>query len=50
VFNNTDIEHAADPTNRTKILLSTVGIMNKEKHEALLQRSIDKFADKVIRI
>ena len=49
-FNNTDVEHAADPTNRTKILLSTVGIMNKEKHEALLKRSIEKFADKVIRI
>lgn len=49
-FNNSDVEHAADPTDRTKILLSTVGIMNKEKHEELLNRSIKKFADKVIHI
>ncbi len=47
-FNNSNIQHAADPTDRTKILLSTVGIMNKQKHEALLERSLKKFADKVI--
>jgi hypothetical protein len=49
-FNNSDVEHAADPTSRTKILLSTVGIMNHDKHDALLKRSMAKFADKVITI
>lgn len=49
-FNNSDIQHGADPTARTKILLSTVGIMNSKKHQELLDRSILKFKDKVIRI
>lgn len=50
VFNNSDVLHGAEPTNRTKILLSTVGIMNEKKHKELLDRSIAKFHDKVIRI
>lgn len=49
-FNNSDVMHGADATNRTKILLSTVGIMDPTKHQELLDRSIKKFPDKVIRI
>jgi hypothetical protein len=49
-FNNSDVQHGAVPTNRTKILLSTVGIMDETKHQELLERSIKKFADKVLRI
>jgi hypothetical protein len=49
-FSNSDVMHGAVPTDRTKILLSTVGIMNEEKHKELIERSIKKFSDKVIRI
>jgi len=49
-FNNDDIVHGADNTNRTKILLSTVGVIDHNKHNELLDRSIKKFKDKVIRI
>ena len=48
-FNNSAVLHGAEPTTRTKILLSTVGILDAVKHEALLERSILKFKDKVIR-
>ena len=49
-FNNNDVEHGADPTSRTKILLSFAGVLDNEKHQNLITRSIEKFADKVIRI
>jgi len=49
-FNNNDIEHGADAPINTKILLSTVGIMNEQKHKELIQRSIEKFNNKVIRV
>lgn len=49
-FSNSDVLHGAEPTTRTKILLSTVGIMNEQKHKELIERSIAKFSDKVIRI
>lgn len=49
-FNNNDIEHGADKTDRTKILLSTVGIINEEAHKILIKRSIEKFSNKVIKI
>ena len=49
-FNNNDIEHGADSPKGTKILLSTVGIINTKKHNELIARSIDKFKDKVINI
>ena len=48
-FNNNDIQHGADPTDRTKILLSTVGVINDQKHNDLIARSVAKFHDKVIR-
>jgi len=49
-FNNSACPHGADAPRGWKMLLSITGILDKEKHEALLQRSIEKFVDKVIRI
>jgi len=48
-FNNTACEHGADSPRGWKMLLSTTGILDKEKHEALIKRSIEKFSDYVIR-
>jgi len=49
-FNNNNIEHGADSPKGTKILLSTVGILNRDKHKDLINRSIKKFSDKVIEV
>jgi len=49
-FNNTDVLHGADPTFKTKIILSTAGIIDQKKHNELLSRSIKKFSNKVIYI
>lgn len=47
-FNNDDIFHGADWHGRPKLLLTTTGIIDHRKHEELLNRSIEKFKDKVI--
>jgi hypothetical protein len=47
-FDNSAAEHGADPTNRTKILLSMTGVLDVEKHQELIARSVEKFKDKVI--
>lgn len=50
VFNNTDCWHGAIKNDRPKIILTTAGILNNEKHEALLARSLEKFKDQAIYI
>lgn len=48
-FNNTALQHGADwPTKGTKILLTTAGVVDNEKHEELIARSVEKFKEKVI--
>lgn len=44
-FNNTDTWHGAVATKRPKIILTTAGIIDNEKHEKLLQRSLEKYKD-----
>jgi len=48
-FNNADVMHAADydPT-RIRIILDTAGMLDIEKHQELIKRSISKFKDYVI--
>lgn len=48
VFNNTNVWHGALKNNRPKIILTTAGILDNEKHEELLARSLEKFKDKAI--
>ena len=43
VFNNSDCWHGALPTLRPKIILTTAGIIDNEKHNELLRRSLSKF-------
>ena len=48
-FNNTDLQHGADwPTTGTKILLTTAGVIDEEQHSRLIDRSVEKFKDKVL--
>jgi hypothetical protein len=48
VFNNTDCWHGALKNDRPKIILTTAGILDNEKHEALLARSLKKFKDQAV--
>ena len=48
VFNNTDVWHGALKNNRPKIILTTAGIIDNEKHEALLARSLEKFKNQAV--
>lgn len=48
VFNNTDCQHGAIETSRPKIILTTAGIIDNEKHEELLKRSLEKYSDMAI--
>jgi len=47
-FNNTDVWHGAFKNDRPKIILTTAGIIDNEKHNALLERSLKKFKDKAL--
>lgn len=47
-FNSTDTKHGADFPVGTKILMSIVGILDQEKHEELIAKSLTKFPDWVI--
>ncbi len=47
-FNNGDVWHGASPTNREKIILTMAGIIDNEKHEALIKRSLEKFSNKAL--
>lgn len=44
-FNNSDVWHGAIATNRPKIILTTAGIIDNDKHEALIKRSLEKYKD-----
>lgn len=48
VFNNSDCWHGALKNDRPKIILTTAGILDNERHEALLARSLEKFKDQAI--
>lgn len=48
VFNNTDVWHGALKTDRPKIILTTAGIIDNEKHETLLARSLEKFKSQAL--
>lgn len=47
-FNNVDFKHGAETPHKTKILLSVVGILDHDKHDELISRSIRKFKDYVV--
>lgn len=49
-FNNTDVKHGAQPPKGDKILISVVGIIDEERHEELIRRSVAKFEDWVVRL
>lgn len=44
-FNNTDVYHGAVATNRPKIILTAAGIIDNDRHEQLLERSLKKYKD-----
>lgn len=48
VFNNTDVWHGALKNDRPKIILTTAGIIDNEKHQDLLARSLEKFKNQAI--
>ncbi len=48
VFNNTDVWHGAFKNDRPKIILTTAGIIDNEKHNELLEKSLKKFKDKAL--
>lgn len=47
-FNNTDITHGTEQPTGLKIVLGIMGIIDNEKHEVLIKRSLEKFPDKAI--
>ncbi len=47
-FNNTDCWHGAIATKRPKIILTTAGIIDDQKHEELLNRSLKKYKEYAI--
>lgn len=47
-FNNSECWHGAEPTARPKLMIATTGIIDNEKHKALLERSLEKFPNKAI--
>jgi hypothetical protein len=44
-FNNTDVYHGAEATNRPKIILTMAGILDNTAHEHLLEKSLKKYKD-----
>jgi hypothetical protein len=50
VFNNTDVKHGALKLDREKIILTCAGILDNEKHDLLLNRSINKFKEELLYI
>jgi hypothetical protein len=48
-FNNKDIYHGADPVLDRRVIMICSGILDEEKHQALIARSVEKFKDYVIR-
>jgi hypothetical protein len=48
-FNDTNMYHGADPVLDNRIIIVFIGILNKDKHKELIDRSVEKFKDYVIR-
>lgn len=49
-FNNNKIYHGADTVLDQRIILICAGILDKEKHEELINRSVEKFREYVIEV
>lgn len=49
-FNDTVMYHGADPVLDNRIIIVVVGILDKEKHQELITRSVKKFKDYIIEI
>ena len=47
-FNNTDVLHGTKALTKFKLMMGIVGIIDKEKHEQLIHRSVNKFPEKAI--
>ena len=47
-FNNSSCYHGAVATERPKIILTTAGIIDNDKHKKLLERSLEKYRDNTI--
>lgn len=48
-FNNKDIYHGADVVLDNRIILVCAGIIDHDQHQQLIDRSVEKFSDYVIR-
>jgi hypothetical protein len=48
-FTNTLVKHGAFPPRANKILISVVGILDQPRHEELVNRSVAKFGDYVLK-
>ena len=48
-FNNKDIYHGADTVLDQRVIMICSGIIDEDKHQALISRSADKFKEHVIR-
>jgi hypothetical protein len=48
-FNNKDIYHGADPVLDQRVIMVCSGIIDEEKHQKLINRSVEKFEEHVIR-
>jgi len=47
-FNNSDIKHATNPITGFKLAVGIMGVIDEEKHIALIERSLAKFPDKAV--
>jgi len=49
-FNNKDIYHGADTILDRRVIMVCSGIIDEEKHQALISRSVEKFKDYIIEV
>lgn len=47
-FNNSEVWHGAEPTDRTKIMIAITGIVDDDANQKLVERSLEKFKDKAL--
>ena len=47
-FNNKDIYHGADPVLNQRVIMICSGIIDEEKHQKLINQSVEKFKEYVI--
>ena len=48
IFNDSDIMHGADAPDDERIIMSTFGVIDKDKHLELIERSLAKFPDRAL--